>query len=137
MTIKKKVPDLTERINPDLIYRTSNPIAKAVIGLGPTQTWEAVKRGELPPPVALTRFRLREGLDRPAADRPAEEACREGRGCCTPCTHKGGRRRMIKQIVSPDAVGAAAGARCGSTLKVIWSNLPHPVNRINSLRVIP
>lgn len=54
MTIKKKVPDLTERINPDLIYRTSNPIAKAVIGLGPTQTWEAVKRGELPPPVALT-----------------------------------------------------------------------------------
>ena len=54
MTTKKKVPDLTERINPDLIYRTSNPIAKAVIGLGPTQTWEAVRRGELPPPIALT-----------------------------------------------------------------------------------
>jgi predicted DNA-binding transcriptional regulator AlpA len=41
-------------IHPDFVYRRSSPIARAVIGLGDTQTDEAIANGELPPPVKLT-----------------------------------------------------------------------------------
>ena len=54
MTKKKKAPDLTERIHPDFVYRLMSPVARAVVGLGPTQTMEAIKRGELPPPISMS-----------------------------------------------------------------------------------
>jgi hypothetical protein len=38
-------------IHPDYFYRKSSPEARGVIGLGPTQTEEAIKQGKLPPPV--------------------------------------------------------------------------------------
>ena len=54
MTTKKKVADPNERLHPDLVYRTSHPLARGVIGLGPTQTLAAIARGELPPTIAMT-----------------------------------------------------------------------------------
>jgi hypothetical protein len=54
MKTKKRIPDPDERIHPDYVYRVSSPVARRCTGLGPTQQAAAIKRGELPPPFALT-----------------------------------------------------------------------------------
>lgn len=41
-------------IKPHDIYRISAPETRRIIGLKPTQIAEALKRGDLPPTVALT-----------------------------------------------------------------------------------
>jgi hypothetical protein len=60
-TQKKRIPDIAELIHPQFVYRMSSPTARGVIGLGPTQTQEAIKRGELPPPIALTDSGIAKG----------------------------------------------------------------------------
>jgi hypothetical protein len=53
MTAKK--PATNERgLNPDFLYRKFDPVTLNVIGLGPSQVNEAIKRGELPPTVSAT-----------------------------------------------------------------------------------
>ncbi len=46
--------DPTQPINPAFTYRKHSPIARAVIGLGPTQMDEKIKSGELPPTFPLS-----------------------------------------------------------------------------------
>jgi predicted DNA-binding transcriptional regulator AlpA len=47
---KPVAPDI-ERINPDFFYRKHGATARAVIGLGASQTDEMIKAGKLPPPI--------------------------------------------------------------------------------------
>ena len=46
--------DPTQPINPAFTYRKHGPIARAVIGLGPTQMDAKIKSGELPPTFPLS-----------------------------------------------------------------------------------
>ena len=46
--------DETFGIQPHDIYRLNDPKTRRIIGLKPTQIAEAIKRGDLPPTVALT-----------------------------------------------------------------------------------
>ena len=55
MTKKKpSLPPTTAPLNPHFIYRKGSATAQAVIGLAGSQINEAIEKGDVPPPVALT-----------------------------------------------------------------------------------
>jgi hypothetical protein len=53
MTVKSNESD-DETVHPHYVYRKMSKVARRMIGLGPTQTNQAIRDGTIPPPVNLS-----------------------------------------------------------------------------------